>query len=220
MSPSDKILVSAVPSAASTILQRRQAKQHAITKISINNNKIDSQKNVRAAVSMGRELEDTNEWGTSTSTKGSASPFSTLRKTTTKMRTRFQLPTFLIFLLFTFLLLGTINAAPVSEDKETVSTTTKATRTTKGSSSPTATKDPKKSIAATEDEDEDDYVPKNIYPFDTNLSANFTEDSCPEFFQTFLDSKTYKECMPLSPLIQVCVNCSSNPHLELLLTYL
>lgn len=41
-------------------------------------------------------------------------------------------------------------------------------------------------------------------PFDTSLSSNFTSSSCPEFFSSFLNNATFKQCLPLSLLLQVC----------------
>ena len=40
-------------------------------------------------------------------------------------------------------------------------------------------------------------------PFDTSLGANFTSQTCPEFFQTFLANKQFQQCLPFSQLLQV-----------------
>jgi hypothetical protein len=219
MNPTDKILVSAV-SSASTILQRRQNKQHHATLIK-NSQKEDGKDVLVEALKLSDGKKDLD-----TSTRGPASSFRTLRRTTTKMRTRFQFPTFLIFILFT-LLLVTVQAAPTSDDSEHVSTktqkstdkptsTTKDISTTHTDKASTSTKDSKdakstsKSVLEVEGDDEDDhkgtmkFLPKNIWPFDTNLGANFTDQSCPDFINAFVSSDAYRECMPLSPLIQVC----------------
>ncbi|KAF2771154.1 hypothetical protein EJ03DRAFT_269269 [Teratosphaeria nubilosa] len=40
-------------------------------------------------------------------------------------------------------------------------------------------------------------------PFDTNLvNSNFTQPSCPAFFESFLSDDTFKRCLPLSMLLQ------------------
>ena len=41
-------------------------------------------------------------------------------------------------------------------------------------------------------------------PFDSNLGNNFTTSSCPAFFQSFLNSEPFKQCLPFSLLLQVC----------------
>jgi hypothetical protein len=46
-------------------------------------------------------------------------------------------------------------------------------------------------------------------PFDSSISSNnFTEPSCPQFFNDFLSSDTFQECLPFSLLLQVS---SQNP---------
>ncbi len=40
-------------------------------------------------------------------------------------------------------------------------------------------------------------------PFDTSLGNNFTNPSCPTFFQSFLSNSTFKSCLPFSLLLQV-----------------
>jgi hypothetical protein len=44
------------------------------------------------------------------------------------------------------------------------------------------------------------------HPFDTSLGNNFTAPSCPAFFNTFLNSDSFNNCLPFSLLLQVCVN--------------
>ncbi|KAM0715949.1 hypothetical protein Q7P37_008463 [Cladosporium fusiforme] len=39
-------------------------------------------------------------------------------------------------------------------------------------------------------------------PFDASLGNNFTEPSCPEFFNDFLTNTTFQECLPFSLLLQ------------------
>ena len=39
-------------------------------------------------------------------------------------------------------------------------------------------------------------------PFDTSLGSNFTSQSCPDFFNTFLANSTFKSCSPISLLLQ------------------
>ena len=41
-------------------------------------------------------------------------------------------------------------------------------------------------------------------PFDTSLGNNFTSQSCPVFFQSFLTDPTFNDCLPFSLLLQVC----------------
>lgn len=40
-------------------------------------------------------------------------------------------------------------------------------------------------------------------PFDASLGNNFTEPSCPRFFNDFLTNTTFQECLPFSLLLQV-----------------
>jgi hypothetical protein len=40
-------------------------------------------------------------------------------------------------------------------------------------------------------------------PFDTSIGNNFTESSCPQFFNNFLSNSTFQECLPFSMLLQV-----------------
>jgi len=40
--------------------------------------------------------------------------------------------------------------------------------------------------------------------FDSTLGNNFTTQSCPNFFQSFLSNTTFQHCLPLSLLLQVC----------------
>lgn len=40
-------------------------------------------------------------------------------------------------------------------------------------------------------------------PFDTSLGNNFTSTTCPTFFSSFLNNQTFKDCLPLSLLLQV-----------------
>lgn len=47
-------------------------------------------------------------------------------------------------------------------------------------------------------------------PFDTNLGSNFTAQSCPAFFETFLKNQTFQDCLPFSLLLQVCVECAAS----------
>lgn len=39
-------------------------------------------------------------------------------------------------------------------------------------------------------------------PFDTTLGNNFTSDSCPRFFSSFLSDETFRSCYPFSLLLQ------------------
>ncbi|KAF2172237.1 hypothetical protein M409DRAFT_17475 [Zasmidium cellare ATCC 36951] len=39
-------------------------------------------------------------------------------------------------------------------------------------------------------------------PFDTSLGNNFTSTTCPTFFSSFLNNQTFKNCLPLSLLLQ------------------
>lgn len=41
-------------------------------------------------------------------------------------------------------------------------------------------------------------------PFDSTIGNNFTESSCPAFFQKFLSDAEFTACLPLSLLLQVC----------------
>jgi hypothetical protein len=43
------------------------------------------------------------------------------------------------------------------------------------------------------------------HPFDTSLGNNFTAPSCPTFFNNFLNSESFNDCLPFSLLLQVCV---------------
>lgn len=47
-------------------------------------------------------------------------------------------------------------------------------------------------------------------PFDTSLGNNFTSTTCPTFFSSFLNNQTFKDCLPLSLLLQVRT-CLYNP---------
>lgn len=40
-------------------------------------------------------------------------------------------------------------------------------------------------------------------PFDSNLGNNFTSPSCPTFFHNFLNNDSFRNCLPLSLLLQV-----------------
>ena len=40
-------------------------------------------------------------------------------------------------------------------------------------------------------------------PFDSSIGNNFTESSCPQFFNDFLSNTTFQECLPFSMLLQV-----------------
>jgi hypothetical protein len=42
-------------------------------------------------------------------------------------------------------------------------------------------------------------------PFDTSIGNNFTESSCPQFFNNFLSNSTFQECLPFSMLLQVSI---------------
>ena len=44
------------------------------------------------------------------------------------------------------------------------------------------------------------------HPFDTSLGDNFTAPSCPAFFNSFLNSDSFNNCLPFSLLLQVCIN--------------
>lgn len=41
-------------------------------------------------------------------------------------------------------------------------------------------------------------------PFDSSIGNNFTQQSCPQFFNDFLSNATFQECLPFSMLLQVC----------------
>ena len=43
------------------------------------------------------------------------------------------------------------------------------------------------------------------HPFDTSLGNNFTAPSCPTFFNNFLNSDDFNNCLPFSLLLQVCL---------------
>jgi hypothetical protein len=49
-------------------------------------------------------------------------------------------------------------------------------------------------------------------PFDSSLGNNFTSSSCPAFFRSFLNDATFKQCYPLSLLLQVSQRDQSCPH--------
>ena len=40
-------------------------------------------------------------------------------------------------------------------------------------------------------------------PFDTSLGSNFTADSCPRFFKSFLNDQNFRSCYPFSLLLRV-----------------
>jgi hypothetical protein len=42
-------------------------------------------------------------------------------------------------------------------------------------------------------------------PFDTSIGNNFTESSCPQFFNNFLSNSSFQECLPFSMLLQVSI---------------
>ena len=42
-------------------------------------------------------------------------------------------------------------------------------------------------------------------PFDSSLGNNFTSTTCPTFFNHFLNNQTFKDCLPLSLLLQVSI---------------
>lgn len=44
-------------------------------------------------------------------------------------------------------------------------------------------------------------------PFDSSLGNNFTEASCPAFFQSFLENAAFHNCIPFSLLLQVRPRC-------------
>lgn len=54
-------------------------------------------------------------------------------------------------------------------------------------------------------------------PFDSSIGNNFTETSCPQFFNDFLSNSTFQECLPFSMLLQVSIsqnranNCQLRP---------
>ena len=42
-------------------------------------------------------------------------------------------------------------------------------------------------------------------PFDTNIGSNtFISTTCPAFFNLFLNDPDYRDCLPLSAMLQVC----------------
>ena len=43
-------------------------------------------------------------------------------------------------------------------------------------------------------------------PFDSSLGNNFTQSSCPQFFNNFLSNATFQECHPFSMLLQVSIH--------------
>jgi hypothetical protein len=48
-------------------------------------------------------------------------------------------------------------------------------------------------------------------PFDSSLGNNFTQSSCPQFFNNFLSNTTFQECHPFSMLLQVSIFSSHTP---------
>jgi hypothetical protein len=45
--------------------------------------------------------------------------------------------------------------------------------------------------------------PPDPQAFDSSIGTNFTSQSCPRFFKTFLSDKEFKSCYPFSLLLQV-----------------
>lgn len=73
-----------------------------------------------------------------------------------------------------------------------------STRATSSSESATATSSESLTFA-TETE-----TPSPLpQPFDTSLGSNFTSESCPTFFKTFLSDPNFQSCLPFSLLLQV-----------------
>lgn len=55
------------------------------------------------------------------------------------------------------------------------------------------------------------------HPFDTSLGNNFTAPSCPTFFNNFLKSKDFNDCLPFSLLLQVRgIDCSNRQGFRIL----
>ncbi|RPA86601.1 hypothetical protein BJ508DRAFT_301961 [Ascobolus immersus RN42] len=127
------------------------------------------------------------------------------------MRTRFNFSSVLLFIIFSLLLLVTVNAAPISDDEPTT-TITKAVSTTKEPktpTTPTSTKSTSTTSKSTPTPDPDldldidpsTLTPASILPFDTALSTPFTAPPCRSFLTTLRTSPTYRACLPLSPLL-------------------
>lgn len=51
-------------------------------------------------------------------------------------------------------------------------------------------------------------------PFDSSLGNNFTQTSCPQFFNNFLSNTTFQECHPFSMLLQVSTRSSHSNRLQ------
>jgi hypothetical protein len=49
-------------------------------------------------------------------------------------------------------------------------------------------------------------------PFDSSIGNNFTEPSCPQFFNDFLSNDTFQECLPFSLLLQVSKHRSQHHY--------
>jgi hypothetical protein len=52
-------------------------------------------------------------------------------------------------------------------------------------------------------------------PFDSSIGDNFTQPSCPQFFNDFLSNATFQECLPFSLLLQVGTPETINQHQHL-----
>jgi len=56
-------------------------------------------------------------------------------------------------------------------------------------------------------------------PFDSSIGNNFTQPSCPQFFNNFLSNTTFQECLPFSMLLQVSMtHCSIITRIMLIVT--
>lgn len=53
-------------------------------------------------------------------------------------------------------------------------------------------------------------------PFDTSLGNNFTSTTCPVFFSNFLNNQTFKDCLPLSLLLQVSLSRMPTDHMSII----
>lgn len=89
-----------------------------------------------------------------------------------------------------------------SEESPTAQPSTTTRTTSSESTSPSL--EPSTTSTMTTDPDAESPSPLPR-PFDTSLGANFTSNNCPNFFQRFLGSGEFSECLPFSLLLQVCL---------------
>lgn len=90
---------------------------------------------------------------------------------------------------------------PTRSSSSTEEAATSAAEASSGASSPSTT--PSDSPAPSSlDTDPDASSSPMPSAFDSNLGANFTADSCSEFFEAFLANDEFEACLPLSLLLQ------------------